>query len=167
MDIAGIWNSLRSVTPFSANSQSEPAVAPLPTDKAEPASSPISPKSQAALADILSRYDVTNITPRGFSQLLDELHQAGAIQSSDREELALVRLELDQQGIGPDDSVDLLNLLKQKMQSQQRDLERSSEKGKPIDRSLTLDATVRQLDWIQKFALLHRSADYQPLDAAA
>src|SRR5687768_8984813 len=99
MDISGILNSLGSVLPFGDKAKPE-AVEPVANSQPQPPTSSISPKAQEALADILSRYDVTAISPRSFSQLVQELHQAGVLQDADQEQLALLRLELDQQGVG-------------------------------------------------------------------
>jgi hypothetical protein len=164
MDIAGIWQSLWSMPAGTGHEFS--ALEPAIVDRPSPSGS-LPTRSQEALRDILSRYDVTAISPRGYSQLLQELHEAGALSDADHEVLALVRLELDQQGIGAEDQVDLVDLLRQKLRSQERELKRQADKGNPLDPSKSLEATQRQIDWIQKFALIHRSSDYHGLDTAA
>ena len=167
MDITGILQNLRGVMPLDLSGQSEkpPAAAP-PEPERDPVT--LSPQSQDALRDILSRYDVTHISARDFSQLIQELKQAGAITAADQEELALLRLELDQQGVDPDELLDLADYLERKLQTQEHELERLEEKQQtPIDRSQALRDTLRQLDWISKFAMIHQSADYQPLNAVA
>ncbi len=128
----------------------------------------LSPQAHDKLRDILARYDVTNISARDFSELIAELKQSGAITDADQEELALVRLELDRSGVDPDELIDLQQFLEKKLQSQERDLQRQEEKqGVPLDRAAALQSTLRQLDWISKFALIHRTGDYQPLNTVA
>lgn len=167
MDIAGIWKSLQGMTPLGAGERPEK---PEPAEpiQAKSQTKSLSPQSQAALQDILSRYDVTNIAPRDFSQLLKELQQTGAISSADQEELALVRLDLDEQGVNPDDPMNLVDFLSQRLEAQQRELRRLENKqDSPPEQLAALQSTLRQIDWIQKFALIHHTSDYQPLDVAA
>lgn len=168
MDIASILSSFRSILPADSPAKAEKqATAPTNASGARPTIS-LSPQSQEALRDVLSRYDVTHISARDFSQLLQELKQAGAITSDDLEELSLVRVELDQQGFDPDELLNLPELMQQKLQTQERELSRAEEKqGRPIDRTSALQATLRQIDWISKFALIHQAGDYQPLNAVA
>lgn len=168
MDIASLLNSFRSILPTDASATPEKP-APTPTNaSASRPTVPLSPQSQSALRDVLSRYDVTHISARDFSQLLQELKQSGAITSDDMEELSLVRLELDRQGFDPDELLNLPELLQRKLQTQERELSRAEEKqGRPIDRSSVLQTTLRQIDWISKFALIHQSGGYQSLNAVA
>jgi hypothetical protein len=168
MDIAGIWQSLRGAAPSEVASQAEKSTEALAPPRSERNAATLSPEAQEKLRDILARYDVTNISPRDFSQLIAELKESGAIGDADQEVLAQVRLELDRGGLDPDELVDLTQILEQKLQTQERDLRRQEEKqGAPIDRSAALHETLRQIDWISKFALLHRAGDYQPLNAVA
>jgi hypothetical protein len=168
MDISSILQTIRGVLPSDLAATSEkPLEAPAPEIAAtSPAS--LSPQSQEALRNVVARYDVTCISPREFSQLVQELKQAGAISSADQEELALLRIELDQQGLDPDEQVDLADLLQRKLQTQEREIQRQeARQGTPIDRAEALRETLRQIDWIGKFALIHQSGGYQPLNAVA
>lgn len=169
MDIASILSSFRSVLPADAPANAEKqSAAPAPNALGARPTISLSPQSQAALRDVLARYDVSHISARDYSQLLQELKQAGAITSDDLEELSLVRVELDQQGFDPDEMLNLPELMQRKLQTQERELSRAEDKhGRPIDRSAALQATLRQIDWISKFALIHQSGDYQPLNAVA
>ena len=45
-----------------------------------------SPAAQKASVEILRQYDVTNITPEAFSQLVQKLYKAGAITEKDFQE---------------------------------------------------------------------------------
>jgi hypothetical protein len=168
MDITGILRNLRGVVPTDLAAPADKrAEAPVPVS-AERGAAAVSPQAQQALREVVSRYDVTHISPRDFSQLIQELRQAGAITAADQEELALVRLELDQQGADPDEPIDLVDFLQRKLQTQEREIERMEAKqGTPIDRAVALKETLRQIDWISKFALVHQSGSYQPLDTVA
>ena len=167
MDIKGILGGLSSVLPTGSSEKQPKTQEPSPGD-VTPAPVSFSPLSQHAVVEILSRYDVTQITARDFSQLIQELKQSGAITSADQDELALLRLELDQQGIDPDEPLDLVDLLQRKLQTQERELSKLEDKqGNTIDRSEALAATLRQMDWISKFAFVHQSGGYRPINAVA
>jgi hypothetical protein len=85
------------------------------------------------------------------------------------QELALIRLELDQQGVDAQTPVDLVDIFQEKLQQQEEQLRKLEEQsgGQPLSREQAFRATLRQIDWIQKFALIHAAEDYQPLDALA
>lgn len=104
--------------------------------------------SIAAARDVLERYDVTDITPADFSEMVQELFQAGVINDRDLGQLSAIRLELDAEGFDPDDSVDLLEFYQDRVE----DITRQT-----AGTANAPEAIRQRLDWIQKFALVQQS----------
>lgn len=116
--------------------------------------------SSSKLRTILAGYDVSNLAPRDFSELVRQLRDAGEISDGDLKELAALRLELDQAQFTPDEPVDLLGFFQQKLKRLQGQAEQAGESlgpnGKPAN-AATSNAE-RQLAWLTKFAALHDGA---------
>lgn len=108
---------------------------------------------------ILSRYDVTNITPGEFSNLVQELHEAGEIDDAEFRELAKMRLELEQSGVPFDEPTDLVDFFSDKL-NKQADEFQTSRAADPLHPPTDKEAAAftaeakRQLEWIRKFALV-------------
>lgn len=108
---------------------------------------------------ILSKYDVTNITPGEFSNLVQELHDAGEIDDAEFRELAKMRLELEQSGVPFDEPTDLVDFFTDKLQ-QRVDEFQQSRAADPLRPPTDKEAAAftaesrRQLEWIRKFALV-------------
>ena len=165
MDVGGI---LRGMSPSAISSRGDDGEKEQPAAVAAPPQQPAGGGLQntAALREILARYDVTNISPREFSELAQSLREAGVISEEDFQELATIRLELDQNGVEPDGPLNLVDFFQEKLQQQEDQIRRLEQKqGAPIDRADALRATLRQIDWIQKFTLINSAAEYEPLDA--
>ena len=111
---------------------------------------------------ILSRYDVTNITPGEFSNLVQELHEAGEIDDAEFRELAKMRLELEQSGVPVDEPMDLVDFFGDKLQ-QRVDEYQNSRAADPLHPPTDREAAAftaevrRQLEWVRKFALVSDS----------
>ncbi len=73
--------------------------------------------SSGSFHEILAHYDVTQITPREFSELVQKLHESGDISDTEAQELALIRVDLDSDNADPDEPIDLLNFFEQKLKS--------------------------------------------------
>jgi hypothetical protein len=113
-----------------------------------------------ALRSIAAEYDVTDISPRTFSEMIGRLRQAGALSDKDYQELAAIRVDLEQAGIGPDDEIDLVRFYHQR-------LEEAAQAGKGQETSRPdLERLRARLEWLQKLAAL-RSPDASPIDTAA
>jgi hypothetical protein len=119
---------------------------------------------QAAVVEILTRYDVTDISPAEFSEMIQKLYEAGAIAEDDVDQLARIRLDLEAAGLEPHDSLDLLEFYVERIQKLQR---RLSESEGPGDGTEQLGPLLRRLDWIEKFALIQSAPDSIGLDAVA
>lgn len=114
--------------------------------------------------EILVRYDVTDITAREFSEMIQQLQDAGAISREELQQLAMIRLDLDAEGVDPDDAVDLLEFYAEKIEDLRR---RLGESGDWAQRRTRLGPLLVRLDWIQKFALIQSAPDAVGLDATA
>jgi hypothetical protein len=122
--------------------------------------------------EILSKYDVTNITPQQFSQLLRELHSAGAITDDELRELAAVRYELDRADVQSDDPVNLVELFTARLNrlvesANNVATEREVSEQSPADREQAITLAERQLQWLQKFAALHADTARESLNTLA
>ncbi len=121
-------------------------------------------KPQAELADILSKYDVTDISPMEFTEMIQKLFEAGAISETELQQLAAVRHDLETEGVDPDESIDLLEFYVEKIEKLQR--RRDDSDGLPGSHQ-QLGPMLRRLDWIEKFALIQSAPDAIGLDALA
>lgn len=97
------------------------------------------------LRKIAAQYDLTRVSPREFSEMLDRLQQSGALSEADFQDLAGIRLELDKLGLGPDESVDLVKLYQSRLQQiRGKDANSADQKA--------LASAQRQSDWVQRLA---------------
>ena len=118
------------------------------------------PASPELLRGILADYDVTDITPREFSEMLTELRDAGALSEDDFHELSQIRIDLDRDGIDSDDSIDLVAYYTRKFQQ--------AEKAAPGETGGTSAENLgRRLAWLQKLATAQSAPDEVGLDLAA
>lgn len=123
----------------------------------------------ASYRQILARYDVNDISPREFSQMIHELHAAGAVNDSELQELTSIRFDLDKAEYSPDEKIDLVSLFGARLQQ----LRQSSDAGGKGDdtndqsaqqRAANLATTKKQVDWLQKFATLHAENSTESLN---
>jgi hypothetical protein len=115
-----------------------------------------------ALSDILSQYDVSDISPGEFSQMAQKLFDAGVISDKELQQLAAIRLDLDTAGVEPDESVDLLDFYSEKIGELQQMVDLADDKRSAAKQ---LAPVLRRLDWIQKFAMIQSDPDSVGLDA--
>jgi hypothetical protein len=116
----------------------------------------------AAMAEILSRYDVTDISPTEFSQMIQKLFEAGALSEKELQQLAAIRLDLDLDGVESDESVDLLEFYARKIKKVQA---RWDDSDGPAAGRQQLGPLLHRLDWLEKFAVIHSAPDAIGLDA--
>ena len=111
----------------------------------------------AVLRQIAARYNVTEITPLEFSDMLYALHQDGALADDQLQQLARIRIDLDLENIDPDEEVDLVDFYSDKLE----ELTRTEDGGRSAD----IVQTEQLLGWMEKFAVIQSSADVMGLDA--
>lgn len=105
-----------------------------------------------AMRKVLADYDVTNISPKAFSEMLQKLRQAGALSEKDYQELASLTADLEQDGATSDQAVNVVSLCSKKLAAAQAKL--SSGQAAAAQQA-TVASLQRQSDWLQKFAQLH------------
>jgi acyl-CoA reductase-like NAD-dependent aldehyde dehydrogenase len=130
---------------------------------AEGHASPATGKAKA-MAEILSRYDVTDISPAEFSRMIQRLFEAGTLSEQELQQLAAIRMDLDLDGVEVDESIDLLDFYAQKIEKLQR---RLSDADTPGAGNQQLAPLLHRLDWLEKFALIQSTPDSIGLDAVA
>ena len=74
---------------------------------------------------IVSRYDMTDITPNDFSNMIQQLYAKGAVSAKDMQELSSIRADLEAAGVGADQSVDLQEFYQQRLAEAQADAAQS------------------------------------------
>jgi hypothetical protein len=116
-----------------------------------------------ALREILAQYDVTDITPREFSEMLHKMHKGGIISEEELKDLSLIRVDLDRDGIDPDESIDLVDYYSDKLRKQTPDVDPST----PSADEPSPDGLKRRLNWLEKLALVQASPDDVDLDEVA
>jgi hypothetical protein len=121
------------------------------TAAAEPNSSPTS----SAFRQILSQYDISSITPRQFSAMLQKLHQSNTISDRQYQDLSQIRTDLDASGVQPDDEVDLVKFYSQKLNKAQGAAAAQTKTGSlPAGQSQSLSAIQQRLGWLQKVSTI-------------
>ncbi len=169
MEISGILiaGNLLSKALGQLVKRSEPAEAapakPAETPAAQPA--PVA-RNTAALREVLAQYDVTDISPRQFSEMIQKLYLAGALSSEEFQELSLVRMDLDLDGVGPNESLDLVDYYADKLGELRRGAQQMQQAAAsvPAGRLPPLADVGRRLGWLEKFALIQSSPEAAGLD---
>jgi len=146
--------------------RSEPAqpAADKPPTAPTGTSSATSPPSDS-MRQILAEYDVTNISPRAFSDLLQKLRQAGSLSEKDFQELSSIRLDLEHEGADPDQRVNLVERYAKKLSSirDQHDANAASDAA----RQATEASLQRQLEWLRKVAQVRSGTGPAAFDTLA
>ncbi len=163
MQISNVISGLAD--PTSWGKKSEPATAAITSaiQSPEPQSHANSSASKAS-AEILRQYNITRISPEGFSQMLQKLYKAGVFSEKDFQELSAVRTDLEHAGVEPDEPVNLLEFYSDKVDKAQNEMDATLDGAAKQQR---LGPDMRRLDWLQKFAMIQANPDAVGLDVAA
>jgi hypothetical protein len=164
MQISGLAAGLSTLIPGGTRISSDDDSAPIVAAEA-PAG-----EAYAATAldirELLEGYDFSAISPRDLASLATKLHQQGAIDDAELQELNQLRFELEKRRTGPDQPVDLVEFVKQLLDERQQ-LAAENSDASQADRLASLVALgERQRDWIEKFQVLRDPAG-SPFDATA
>lgn len=119
------------------------------------------------LREILAGYDVTNISPKTFSGLLQDLQQSAILPEKDLQELLQIRTDLDRQNVGPDERVNLLEMYSKRVKDAERDAADLEDKLGAAGAQALTASLRRRLEWLEKFAAIHTSPDGATIDALA
>jgi len=128
------------------------------------ASQTAAPSSTSAMRDILSHYDMTDISPSDFSKMVQQMSDKGAISQQDMQQLSAIRVDLENAGVNPDESVNLLQFYQQQIAKVQSAAAQSPNAGAAQP---TIDALVGRLTWLQKFAAMGQQGGQSGVNAVA
>jgi len=127
--------------------------------------------SNQAAAQIMSAYDVTNISPQQYSQMIQKLHDAGTLNDKDFRDLSLLRVDLDAAGTSASTPVNLLQFCSSQLSQTQQKLQAASQTNTDPATTSSLqqsaDSMKQRLDWLQKLSLLHNPSGPVGVDATA
>ena len=148
MNVPNVLSGLTNLTSQATTSTSS-AVAAAAVGKAAAVAQSVAPTATAAMREILSKYDMTDITPNDFSKLIQQMSQKGAISPKDAQELSSIRVDLENAGVNSDESVNLLEFYQKQIVKAQAAAAQSPNSGAA---KANVDALVGRLNWLQKFA---------------
>ncbi|NQT40820.1 MAG: hypothetical protein HQ581_25215 [Planctomycetes bacterium] len=121
---------------------------------------PIAPAFHEVLAD----YDVTDISPQEFSEMIQQLHQSGAVSDRELQELALVRLDLDLAGVDADEPLNLLQFYRRSLFDLQDRLDDPEQAAGVAE---ALEGVAERVAWLEKFATIQAIGMESRLDTLA
>lgn len=150
MFVKGILSTAAQLAQLVRGSKpAEGALSASPGSQASP--SPASAAASDAMRQAVAGYDVTDISPRAFSEMLQKLRQSGSLSDKDYQELCSIRTDLERDGADPDHRLNLVDLYAQKLAG----IQKQPGAGQAAGTQKTAGASVqRQLEWLQKFARL-------------
>jgi hypothetical protein len=103
------------------------------------------------MREILAEYDATDISPNELSSMVQKLQKSGAISAQDAKDLAAMRVDLDQAGVAPNESINLVDFYRQQVQKAQQGLD--SHPGSVQQQQL--QSLRQRLQWAEKLAAGH------------
>ena len=161
MNVPNVFSGLSDLASRFTSAMSDTKAAAAKTAVA-PSPSPLT--LTAAMRDVVSQYDMTDITPSDFSKLVQQLTEKGAISQKDAQELSSVRVDLENAGVNGDDSVNLLGFYQQQIAKAQA---AAAASPKSAAAKAGLAALTGRLNWLQKFAAVGREGSSSGVNAVA
>jgi hypothetical protein len=119
-----------------------------------------------AFRQMAAPYDVTEISPRKFSEMIQKLYDAGLLNDQEFQELSLIRVELDSDRVEPDEAVNLVDFYLDKLRELRETIEEASG-SLPASGQSRLVSIARRLQWVEKFAAIQSAGEEAGLDALA
>ncbi len=122
------------------------------------------PKAEA-FREILSDYDVTEMTPNEFSEMVSKMYDEGIISEEQYQQLSQIRVELEKAGVDSSESINLLEFYLNKLGSDSGN-ERFTPffSSGPTDSNKMSDTEKTCLQWIQKLAVAGESNEIVGMD---
>lgn len=122
--------------------------------------------STETIRNIVSKYDLSNITPKQLTEMLQSLHSAGALTDQQLQDLSQIRTDLDLQGVDSNEPVNLLQRYSERLKDLQKKMEEASEDpSTTAPQAETVGAVQRWLSWLQKIATVQASPENAGVDA--
>lgn len=137
MIIGSAVNSLLALNPFSS--------APAQTEPAPELDPPQRTKAAETAAEALSHYDLHHISANELSELTAKLKAGNHADADQLQTLKQLRASLDEQGADPDEQVDLVDLLTERLSQQQAQLKQLQGDPTAIATEQAILATRKQL----------------------
>ncbi|HOA53387.1 MAG TPA: hypothetical protein PKI05_14130 [Thermogutta sp.] len=106
-----------------------------------------------SLWEILKEYDVTHITPRQFSQMLQKLRESGSLTEQEYTELAQIRRDLAEAGVDADEPVDLIDFYQKFIRKLQL-MQALGTAESTDDLQTALQRAEKHLKWLEKISTL-------------
>ncbi len=122
------------------------------------------PSASSAMRDIVSRYDMTDITPNDFSTMIQQLYAKGAVSPKDMQDLSSIRADLEAAGIGADQSINLQEFYQQRLATAKTEAAQSPD---PAAAATNIQTLAARMTWVQKFAAVRQSGDSAGVNAVA
>ena len=160
MKVPNVFSSVSNVT-SQAKADAKPAAN---TVSATAASAAQQPSAAAAMRAIVSQYDMTDVTPNDFTNMIQQLYAKGAISAKDMQELSSIRGDLEAAGVGADQSVNLQEFYEQRLTAAQAEVVGSPDSDAAQSNAQAVGA---RLGWVQKFAAVRQAGGAAGVNAVA
>jgi hypothetical protein len=161
MKIPNIFGGTSNVASGAKQAAGNVASAAGATGAAASAAAPLS--SSSAMRDIVSRYDMTDITPNDFSTMIQQLYAKGAVSAKDMQDLSSIRADLESAGIAADQAVNLQEFYQQRMSSAKASAAQSPDPAAAAN----IQALAARMTWVQQFAAVRQSNEPTGVNAVA
>ncbi len=117
----------------------------------------------AAFRDIVSQYQVTNMSPQALSEMLQKLRSAGVINETEYQDLSAMRSDLESEGISSDKATNLIDFYSNRLEKLRKEQTSTSDST-----TQTAIATAqRRLEWLKKVEAIRSSLASVGLDKTA
>jgi hypothetical protein len=116
----------------------------------------------AAMRQVLSQYDMTNITPNDFANLVQQLTAKGAISSTDAQQLASIPGELQNAGVAANEPVNLLQFYQEQVSKIQQT---AAQSPNPASVTTNFSQLMGRMQWVAKFAAARNPGGQTGLNA--
>jgi hypothetical protein len=115
------------------------------------------------MRDIVSKYDMSSITPNEFSTMIQQLYAKGAVSPKDMQDLSSIRADMEAAGIGADQTINLQDFYQQRLTKAKTDAAQSPDPAM----ATTIQALGARMTWVEKFAAVRQTNEPAGVNAVA
>ncbi len=166
MQLSGITQGLGKY--FQRPGMATPSGAPPTSD--ELSSTVTTPQANAALQNIVNKYNLESISPRELAALATELQRAGGLSPQELQGLQRLRQELEESGVGADDPINLLQFVEQRVSQFRQNAAQARQSGADPQLVASADVTanfaIEQSRLIDKLTTLQNPHQVSSLDVS-
>jgi hypothetical protein len=119
--------------------------------------------NSSAMRDIVSRYDMTDITPNDFSTMIQQLFAKGAVSAKDMQDLSSIRADLESAGVAADQAVNLQEFYQQRLATAKASAAQSPDPATTAN----IQSLATRMTWVQKFAAVRQADESTGVNAVA